>query len=132
MVSDSNLDNTLGVSQSKLQEYKDMLATAKEGNIPAGYVTVSHFLLNHSNFDINNRFYRELTLVRAAPQATITTCVSFMMANCGASSVPTIMRDAPCSQASLLRKSVNGPTPVLPSNDLPQLSTLILSFFGLY
>ena len=41
VVSDSNSDNTLGVSQSKLQEYKDMWAAAKEGNIAAGYFAVS-------------------------------------------------------------------------------------------
>ena len=41
VVSDSDSDNTLGASQSKLQEYKDMWAAAKEGNIAAGYVAVS-------------------------------------------------------------------------------------------
>ena len=41
VVSDSDSDDTLGASQSKLQEYKDMWASAKEGNIPAGYVAVS-------------------------------------------------------------------------------------------
>ena len=41
VISDSDSDNTLGASQSKLQEYKDMWAVAKEGNIPAGYVAVS-------------------------------------------------------------------------------------------
>ena len=41
VVSDSNSDDTLGASQSKLQEYKDMWAAVKEGNIPAGYVAVS-------------------------------------------------------------------------------------------
>ena len=41
VVSDSDSDNTLGASQRKLQEYKDMWAAAKEGNIPAGYVAVS-------------------------------------------------------------------------------------------
>ena len=43
-VSDSDSDDTLGASQSKLQEYKDMWAAAKEGNIPAGYVAVSPFV----------------------------------------------------------------------------------------
>ena len=41
IASDSGSDDTLGASQSKLQEYKDMWAAAKEGNIPAGYVAVS-------------------------------------------------------------------------------------------
>ena len=41
IVSDSGSDDTLGASQNKLQEYKDMWAAAKEGNIPAGYVAVS-------------------------------------------------------------------------------------------
>ena len=46
MASDSDSDITLGASQGKLQEYKDMWATAKEGNIPARYVTVSVPLFN--------------------------------------------------------------------------------------
>ena len=41
IISDGDSDDTLGASQSKLQEYKDMWAAAKEGNIPAGYVAVS-------------------------------------------------------------------------------------------
>ena len=41
IVSESGSDDTLGASQSKLQEYKDMWAAAKEGNIPAGYAAVS-------------------------------------------------------------------------------------------
>ena len=41
IASDSGSDDTLGASQGKLQEYKDMWAAAKEGNIPAGYVAVS-------------------------------------------------------------------------------------------
>ena len=44
IVSDSGSDDTLGASQSKLQEYKDMWASAKEGNIPAGYVAVSRLV----------------------------------------------------------------------------------------
>ena len=41
VMSNSNSDDTLGASQSKLQEYKDMWAAAKEGNIAAGYVAIS-------------------------------------------------------------------------------------------
>ena len=41
IITDGDSDDTLGASQSKLQEYKDMWAAAKEGNIPAGYVAVS-------------------------------------------------------------------------------------------
>ena len=44
VVSDSDSDDTLGASQSKLQEYKDMWAAAKEGNIPAGYIAVSRLV----------------------------------------------------------------------------------------
>ena len=44
IISDGDSDDTLGASQSKLQEYKDMWAAAKEGNIPAGYVAVSHLV----------------------------------------------------------------------------------------
>ena len=45
MGSDAKSDDTLGASQSKLQEYKDMWATAKAGNIPASYVVVSCYIL---------------------------------------------------------------------------------------
>ena len=41
IITDGDSDDTLGASQSKLQEYKDMWAAAKAGNIPAGYVAVS-------------------------------------------------------------------------------------------
>ena len=131
MVSNSDSDNTLGVSQSKFQEYKDMWATAKEGNIPAGYVAVSCNVFNCSAFDINNRFHRSLILVCIAPQAATTTHALFTTVNLSASSVPTTIRNAPCSKASCLQRSINGLTLVLPSNGPPKGSVPILLFFGL-
>ena len=45
MVSDGKSEDTLGASQSKLQEYKDMWALEKAGQIPAGYIKVSLCLI---------------------------------------------------------------------------------------
>ena len=128
-MSDSGSDDTLGASQSKLGEYKDMWAAAKEGNIVAGYVAVSHDNFESFRLYVNNHFYRLIILVRAASQAAKITRALFAKANLGASSPPTIARDAPCSNASCPRRSVNGPTLVLPLNSPLQVSSSTLSLF---
>ena len=94
MVSDTESEDTLGASQGKLQEYKDMWAVAKEGNIPAGYVTASLLVFNRSDFDIDRRYYRERIIACIASQVAKSTRASFGMMNCGALSVPTTTRDA--------------------------------------
>ena len=134
VVSDSDLDDTLGVSQSKLQEYKDIWAVAKEGNIAASYVAVSPDNFESFRLYVKNRFYRLIIVVCAVSQATKITHASFAKANLAASSAPTTTRDVPCSKvrASHQPRSVNRPTPVLPSNSPPQVSVRTLSFFGLY
>jgi type II secretory pathway pseudopilin PulG len=134
VLSDSDSDDTLGASQSKLQEYKDMWAAAKEGNIPVGYVAVSFLFLFRSDFDINHYFLRSKILVRVASRVATTIRASFATANLGASSAPTTTRDVPCSKVRVSRppRSANGPTPVLPSNRPRQVSVPTLSFFDLY